>query len=565
VSDAASHGWPLVGAATMRALDRYTIEALGVPGELLMESAGRAVAEVALGVLRPGGSILVVAGAGNNGGDGLVAARHLHLVGVAVRVVLVGDPAALRGDAGANLARARAAGVSVEGPPGPSCGPGDVVVDALFGTGLARPVEGEAAHAIARISAAREAGARVVSVDLPSGLDTDTGQVLGCAVAADVTVACGLPKLALALEPGRSHAGRVLVARIGIADAAPGVAPDARSWSASAAAAALPARPQAGHKGTFGHVLVIAGSRGKAGAAILAARGALRAGSGLVTVACPEGENAVLQSGLPEAMSAPLPETAGGGLAAEAVREALALASARDVLAVGPGLGTESSTQKAIAELVARADRPLVLDADGLNAVAAQPDVLKARRAASILTPHPGEAARFLGLTAADVNRDRVGVARSLAARTGAVIVLKGAATVVAAPGGRVAVNPTGGAALGTGGTGDVLCGVVAGLLAQGMGAFEAAATAVYVHGLAGDRWQVRHGAAGLRASELADAIPDALRVLRDGASEDGEGGPGGAAGADGVRDGEAGEGAECIARDAGLPRSGLLLPFPEP
>lgn len=525
--------WPLVGAATMRALDRHTIETIGVPGEVLMESAGRAVAEAALGERAPGGVVVVVAGAGNNAGDGLVAARHLHQLGVPVRVWATADPATLRGDAAANLARARALGVALGSEPGTLPDAGDVVVDALFGTGLARPVEGPAARAIVWIAAARARGAHVVAVDLPSGIDADTGQPHGSAVAADVSVSCGLPKLGLALEPGRSLAGRILVARIGIVDVAPDAAADAWLLTPEAAAAALPPRPRAGHKGTFGHVLVLAGSRGKAGAAALAARGALRAGAGLVTVACPEAEGAALQAGLPEAMTAPLAATPEGGIAAATVAAIFALAETRDVLCVGPGLGTGAETVRAVREVVAGAQQPLVLDADGLNALASEPGLLKAREAASILTPHPGEAARFVGLAAADVNRDRVGVARSIAERTRAVVALKGAATVIAAPDGRVAVNPTGGAALGTGGTGDVLCGVTAGLVAQGLPAFEATVLAAYLHGLAGDRWQALQGDAGLRASELADGIPEAWHALResDGSSDGGAQRAGGGAG----------------------------------
>jgi NAD(P)H-hydrate epimerase len=398
-----------------------------------------------------------------------------------------------------------------------------VVVDALLGTGLTRDVEGAAADAIAWILAARERGARVVAVELPSGLDADTGQPHGPTVAADATVTCGLPKLGLVLEPGRELAGRVLIARIGIVDRAPDAAPEAFLVTRALAAAWLPLRPRSGHKGRFGHALVVAGSQGKAGAAALAARGALRVGAGLVTVACPAPESAALQAGLPEAMTAPLACNAAGGLAEHALGDVLALASERDVVAIGPGLGSAPETVALIRALVGRCERPLVIDADGLNALAAQPTLLKAREAASILTPHPGEAARFLGVTAADVNRDRVGAARSIVERSRSVVALKGAATVIASPDARVAVNPTGGAALGTGGTGDVLCGVVAGLVAQGLGTFEAAVIGVYFHGLAGDRWQAVHGDAGLRASELADGIPGALRAVREGHGEQGD------------------------------------------
>jgi NAD(P)H-hydrate epimerase len=554
--------WPLVGASAMRALDRHTIETLGVPGALLMESAGRAVAEAALAeraAAARGGDVLVVCGAGNNGGDGLVAARHLALLGVPVRVALVAEPRRLAPDAAANLARARAAGVPIATGPVRTAGAA-VIVDALFGTGLARAVTGAPAAAIRRIAAARPC-ARVVAVDLPSGLDADTGQCHGPCVAADLTVTIALPKLGLALEPGRTLAGRVLVARIGIADAAPGVRADAELWSAAGAGAHLPARPAGGHKGSFGHVLVVAGARGTTGAAALAAEGAARAGAGLVTIACPAGVNEILEVKCTEMMTAPVPDGADGALAAAALDALLALARARDVVALGPGIGRAEDTQKLVRELAPRLARPLVVDADGLFPFAAAGRAreraasgvaaLKARKAATILTPHPGEAARLLGITAAEINRDRVGSARRLAEHSGAVVVLKGAATVVAAPDGRVAVNPTGGPALGTGGTGDVLTGTIAALLAQRIGgslpggplgpavvpgtgasrparrggsepfaeAFESAALGVWLHGFAGDRLAGRRGAAGVLAGEVAAELPEAMEALRRAAA----------------------------------------------
>jgi len=547
--------WPLVGAAAMRALDRHTIETLGVPGALLMESAGRAVAEAALAeraAAGRAGDVLVVCGGGNNGGDGLVAARHLALLGVPVRVALVADPRRLAPDAAANLARARATGVPIATGPVRTAGAA-VVVDALFGTGLARAVSGAPAAAIRRIAAARPA-ARVVAVDLPSGLDADTGQCHGPAVAADRTVAIALPKLGLALEPGRSLAGRIVVARIGIADAAPGVRADAELWSDAGAAARLPARPAAGHKGSFGHVLVIAGARGKTGAAALAAEAAARAGAGLVTIACPAGVNEILEVKCTEMMTAPVPDGADGGFAATALEPLLALARERDVVALGPGIGRGEETQKLVRELAVRIPRPLVVDADGLfpfaaagrahERAAAGPAALKARKAVTILTPHPGEAARLLGIPAAEINRDRVGSSRRLAELSGAVVVLKGAATVVAAPDGRVAVNPTGGPALGTGGTGDVLTGLVAALVAQRTdagpsrrggadpfaGAFESAALGAWLHGRAGDRLAERRGSTGILAGEVAAELPEAIAALRRIAARPAP--PGSAAGA---------------------------------
>lgn len=534
--------WPLVSAAEMRALDRHTIETLGVSGGLLMESAGRAVADAVLAErgIAGAGDVLVVCGGGNNGGDGLVAARHLALLGVPVRVALIAESRRLPPDAAANLARARAVDVPIATGRVRTAGAA-VIVDALFGTGLARAVDGATAAAIRRIAAARPT-ARVVAVDLPSGLDADTGQIHGVAVPADATVTISLPKRGLALEPGRSLAGRVTVARIGIADAAPGLDLAVALWTEEAVAARLPGRPADGHKGSFGHVLLVAGARGTTGAAALAAGAAARSGAGLVTIACPAGVNEILEQKCTEPMTAPMPDGAGGSFTFAALASILALAQQRDVVALGPGIGRAAETQKLVRELVACIDRPLVLDADGLFPFAVgtsrgRPEGgafsgLKARTAATILTPHPGEAASLLGVSAAEINRDRIGAGRQLAERTGAVVILKGAATVVAAPDGRVLVTPTGGPALATGGTGDVLTGVVAALLAQmplakaaptrparvsrgGGDPFEVAALAAWLHGRAGDRAAARIGRAGLVAGDVIEELPRTLEALR--------------------------------------------------
>ncbi len=504
--------WPLVTAAEMRALDRHTMETLSVPGALLMELAGAAVARELLRLSAPGARVWIFCGAGSNGGDGLVVARQLLLRGVAVSVVPVLGGADWRGDAAANAARARAAGVPFTAAP-PAFEPGAVIVDAIFGTGLSRAAEGEPAAAIERIRSARPE-CRVLSVDLPSGLDADRGQPLGASVVADVTVTIGLPKLGLVLEPGRTHAGRVVVARVGIADAAPGVAPSAELWTRAGAARRLPGRPRDGHKGRFGHVLVVAGSQGKTGAASLAALGAARVGAGLVTIACPEGVEAVLARAALEVMTAAVPETAQHAFGRAAEKPVLELAAARDVVALGPGVGRSDDTRAFVRSVAGGLARPLVLDADGLVAFVDALGELRARHAPTVLTPHPGEAALLLGSTAAEVNRDRLAAARRLAADSGAVVVLKGAATVVAEPDGAVVVNPTGGPALAAGGTGDVLTGVIAGLLAQGLGASAAAALGAFLHGDAADRLAAERGEAGLLASEVAGALPDALRAL---------------------------------------------------
>ena len=359
--------WPLVSAAEMRALDRHTIDALGVPGELLMESAGRACVREVLAARAGRGAVCVVVGSGNNGGDGLVVARHLHLLDVPVCVWQVGDPPRPGGDAAANRARLVHLGIEPRHR-APAPAESNVVVDALFGTGLSRDLEGRAAAAVRWIAQARAAGARVVAVDLPSGLDADTGQILGEAVEADVTVALGLPKRGLALEPGRSLAGRVRVARIGIADETPTVIPAVGLWTRATVGRLLPDRPAAGHKGTFGHVLLVAGSRGKTGAAALAVAGAHRSGAGLVTLACPEGSQAILAGKCTEAMTVPLPESPDGAMGRGGEKIVLELAAGRSVVAMGPGLGRGDETARAVREVALDVALPLVLDADAVVA-----------------------------------------------------------------------------------------------------------------------------------------------------------------------------------------------------
>jgi NAD(P)H-hydrate epimerase len=514
--------WTVVDAETMRALDRHTIDHLGVLGDLLMESAGRAVAAAVIEALAelPTGqerNVLVVCGTGNNGGDGLVVARHLHQWGIPVRVALLGESAAVRGDAAKNLERARSVGVGFLGAGLEVSSPG-LIVDAIFGTGLSRDVSGESLNAIRRINALRAARAtslRVIAVDLPSGLSADTGQVMGDAVHADVTVTIELPKLGLVFEPGRSHAGRILVASVGIAHSAPNTLPQVELWSPAGAAARLPARPSAGHKGSFGHALLVAGSEGKTGAAALAAEAASRAGAGLVTLACPAGLNDILEVKCTEAMTAPVADTPGRAFGATAEETILALAAERDAVGLGPGLGRDPETAKLVAALATRLTCPLVLDADGLQPFAAESGLLLTREAPTVLTPHPGEAARLLGTDAAAINRDRLGAARRLAKETGSVVLLKGAGTVIASPEGRAVVNPTGGPALASGGTGDVLTGVIAAYLAQGVPTFEAAAVGAFLHGYAADRISERTGGSGLLAGDLLPELPLAAERLR--------------------------------------------------
>jgi len=499
----------LVGSAEMREIDRAAIEGFGIPGLTLMDRAGRAVAEAAEALAAPRGRIVVVCGGGNNGGDGYVAARLLRGTGREAEVVALVPADRLSRDARAVREQAERAGVPIDDQGellSFEAGPGDVVVDAVFGTGLARAPEGAFAEAIARILSLRAAGARVLAVDVPSGLSADSGRPLGACVRADRTVTFGFMKRGLCIYPGADYSGDVSVVDIGIPPAAAGRVPVTCEMLTEAEARALlpPRRPDA-HKGDAGRVLVVAGSRGKTGAAHLALLGALRGGAGLVTLAAREEVVPLALSGLPEAMSQPLPGA--GALGRGDLDALLAAAKGADALVVGPGIPRGAETAALLRSLLEKARIPAVLDADALNALAEIPTLLEGLPPGVVLTPHPGEMARLVGTSADEVQRDRIGVAAAKAKQWGVAIVLKGARTVVAAPSGPPAVIPTGNAGMATGGTGDVLAGLVGALLAGGLPAASAARVGAFVHGRAGDLAARTHGQRGLLASDLAAAL----------------------------------------------------------
>ena len=506
----------LVTAEHMRELDRRTIEDLGVPSLVLMENAGRSTYQI----LRrefPGltGPVVVLAGRGNNGGDGFVVARYLANDGIPVTVYLLAARDQVQGDALVNLkilAKLNVELVEILGEDRLNdvlhhMSRAELVVDALLGTGLNSPVRGLFAEVIDRVNRTRT---KVLAVDIPSGLSADTGEPLGEAVEADVTVTYGFPKIGQILPPGRDLVGRLWQVDISIpAD----FAEDAATELAEAALMRklLPPRPFASHKGTFGHLVVVAGSAGKTGAATMSSEAALRSGAGLVTTAVPASLNDILEVKLTEAMTLPLPEAGARALGEGALSPLNDFLADKTAVALGPGLGTHPETQELVRTLVRDCPLPLVIDADGLNALAGQPEVIKGAGGPRILTPHPGEMGRLLGISSKEVQSQRLEVAKNFAAAHGVWVVLKGAQTIVAAPDGYLSLNPTGNPVLASGGTGDVLTGLIGGFLAQGLSPWDAARLGVYLHGLAADYLEEVMGPRGHIAGDLLTWLPELL------------------------------------------------------
>jgi NAD(P)H-hydrate epimerase len=494
---------PVVTAAEMKALDRLTIDDIGLPGIALMETAGRAVAAAAAR-LAARGHIAVVCGPGNNGGDGYVAARVLRELGHDAVVYLAVARTEIAGDAAAHLAILERAGGIVRmidtpealGELGDAIAGAPLAIDAVFGVGLTRPIEGHLADVIGVVNHAR----RRLAIDIPSGLAADTGQVLGVAVAADHTVTMAALKVALASAPGFARAGTVEVADIGV----PGERIAARATQAGLVEQAdvagwLPRSGALDHKGRRGHAVVIGGMPGMRGAGRLAAMAALRAGAGLVTLAS-AGDVHADDSIMTRSLETNLADLVRG----------------RDALVIGPGLGQNDLAAGWVGEVVA-SGVPAVLDADALNLIAGVTEAIAKAPGPVVITPHPGEAARLLGTTIAEVERDRLAAARALAARTRAVVVLKGARTIVCdgiAGDGYCTINPSGGPELATGGSGDVLAGVIGALLAQAVEPALAARAAVFVHGRAGEELAATHGTRGVVSSDLPLAVAGVISRL---------------------------------------------------
>lgn len=509
----------IVTAAQMQGLDRRTIEEARVPGLTLMERAGTGVVSV-LGdtVGSPNGkTVAILCGKGNNGGDGFVVARLLRRKLARVRVLLLGKPKELTADAKTMYQRfLKLAGASavLSNPSEESIRTAleksDLIVDALLGTGISSHVKDQYRIAIDAMNASR---APIIAIDLPSGIHTDTGEILGTAVRANQTVTFGCPKLGLYLGPAIDCAGKIHTVDIGI----PRSYVDALEVrthliSHTMIRRLLPSRPTSSHKGTFGHVGIIAGSPGKTGAAALAAKAALRVGAGLVTVATPRSANHALEAKLLEAMTAPMPETEAGTLAPSALDQLRSFSNDRSAVAIGPGLTTHAETAELILALIVGLKRPFVLDADALNVLSGQTQLLRACKTLPIITPHPGEMARLLGQTTAQsINNDRLATALRFAIDHHVIVVLKGARTIIASPDGQIAICPTGNPGMATAGMGDTLTGIIVGLLAQRLGPWDAACSGAYLHGLAGDLIAQKLGEHGMIAGDLIDSIPYAL------------------------------------------------------
>jgi NAD(P)H-hydrate epimerase len=515
----------LVTSAEMQAMDRLTIESFGLPGRILMENAGREATRLFLSHFAESArrGVGVLAGRGNNGGDGYVMARCLAQKGYPVKVYLLAPAGKVKGDAAANLKLLAPLGVPVIELPDERAlavhleemRSAAVWIDAVFGTGLSAEVKGLFRTAIEFVN---QLSRPVFAVDIPSGLSADTGRPLGACIRAHVTAAFAFPKLGHVLLPGAEHCGKLEVADIGIPPhIADSVAPRQFLITAGDVRAYLPPRPADAHKGRTGHLLVVAGSPGKTGAAAMTAMAALRAGAGLVTLGIARSLNPVTETLMLEAMTAPLPDSGTGVLGPSAREALLALAQGKSCLAVGPGLGPAPETGEMVRDLIRSSPAPLVIDADGLNHLAGHVDVLKQLAVAAVLTPHPGEMARLLGSTAAAVQQDRIGCARDLAVGCRVHVVLKGARTVVAHPDGGVHVNPTGNAGMASGGMGDVLTGAIAGLITQGIRPELAARAAVYLHGAAGDSLARSVGPWGYLAGEVMNALPAELARLSGG------------------------------------------------
>lgn len=505
----------------MQAIDQAAIRKLGIPGLVLMENAGRGVVQLMHRHLPDlaNQKVTVVAGKGNNGGDGFVIARHLFNQGISVQVLLAGKRSQLKDDARTNANIAFKLGIPIAelteknlNAQNHSLRHTHVIVDALFGTGLTRPASGLYAKLIQKINSAHKF---VVAVDIPSGWGSDSGKEIGPCVSANLTAALAFFKRSHLLFPAAEHMGDQYCVEIGI----PHAATDKQNLLVELLEdedirALFPKRDSNSHKGTYGHTLVVGGSKGKGGAAGLAALAALRIGSGLVTLAVPESCNAALEFCPLETMTLALPETKSGSISIKAVDPLMKHLKGKNALALGPGLSTDSSTLDFLEAFLPQVTCPVVLDADGLNGLAERPKLLKQMKKDWVLTPHPKEMSRLTGLSTQEIIENRIDCALELAKKYKITLLLKGARTIIASSDGTAAINPTGNPGMATGGSGDVLTGMIAGLLSQGLSPRNATCAGAYLHGLAGDIYAEGNSQTSLIAGDLFRTLPEALKHI---------------------------------------------------
>ncbi len=510
----------IVNSDEMRRIDKLTIEGYGVPSLVLMERAGLAVAS-RVKELSPTKKILVIAGRGNNGGDGLVAARILQNWGYRVKALILAEKDALSNDSALQYEITKHFGVEMDFTKTISNKDlhSSLIIDAVFGTGINKPINEKLINIFNQINSA---GLPILSVDIPSGISSDTGEVLGGAIKADYTVTFGLPKKGHFLYPGAGYTGRLFIEDIGF---------DSRILRSKDLKVNLiekgdisqiiTPRQRYSHKGDYGHVLIIAGSKGKTGAALLSAKSCIKSGSGLVTLAVPNSLMDIIQCRITEEMTMSLEDTAEGSLSSKAVDQILSLKSVKfDTIAVGPGIGVTKETEKLIAELIKNSTVPIVIDADGINSLCANPDVLLKARAPITITPHPGEMARFCSSAfrqtykTPDIERNRLDIATKLSTEFNLYVVLKGVPSVISSPSGDIFINPTGNPGMATAGAGDVLTGIIASLSGQGLSPLNAAVVGVYLHGIAGDFAAAQKGQHCLLASDIIDFLSEAFTSI---------------------------------------------------
>ncbi|MBL0226209.1 MAG: NAD(P)H-hydrate dehydratase [Geobacteraceae bacterium] len=509
----------VVTAHTMQDMDKQAIEEFGIPGLDLMENAGKSCTDAIVEAFGTSGSAVVIAGKGNNGGDGYVIARLLRQAGWDVHVFILAEHGQISGDAATNLTRLARQDITFCPDAGQlpalhmdTINRADVIVDAMLGTGLRSDVAGVYREAIEIVNAS---GRPVLAVDIPSGIHGTTGRMLGVAVRASITVTFACAKLGHVLYPGAEHTSKLIVADIGIPPHLMEAAPGYDLLNDDFIRPMLRRRDRQAHKGQFGHCLVIAGSTGKTGAAALSANCAMRAGSGLVTLAVAESLHAILEAKTTEVMTVPLPDSNSGYVTSSAYPAIEKLVAGKDALALGPGLGRQPGTTALVQTIVENVSLPMVIDADGLNALAEDITILRRKKSANIiLTPHPGEMARLLGTSIPDVEAVRISVAQEFARNFGVYLVLKGARTIVASPEGIAAINGSGNPGMASGGMGDVLTGIIVSLLGQHYSTWDACRIGVYIHGYAANLVADEKGEIGMNASDVQEMLPYAYNKL---------------------------------------------------